>query len=282
MSAGPVRFVERIRKPEYTGVNRCIPCTVVNVVLAVAFAAVAAAGLDTTAGARAGTIGGGIVIGLSLLVIYARGYLVPGTPTLTKRYFPDWVLSWFDKDPRVERDSAGESHANEKGVNAERILVDGGVTVPCADGDDLCLADGVREHWRELVVSVREGDRQAQLAAFVERDAEAVHVDDPEDDDRIVVVADGETVAAWESEAALIADLAGSQLLSDHIDSWHDRPLHERGQVLGGLRAFLETCPACDGRISIDEETVESCCRSFEVYAVTCDDCETRLLEVSA
>jgi hypothetical protein len=37
------------------------------------------------------------IAGLSATIIYLRGYLVPGTPTLTKRYFPDQVLRWFDK-----------------------------------------------------------------------------------------------------------------------------------------------------------------------------------------
>jgi hypothetical protein len=48
---------------------------------------------------------------------------------------------------------------------------------------------------------------------------------------------------------------------------------------LSGLRLFVETCPVCDGRVSIGEETVESCCRSYDVVAVACDDCDARLLE---
>ncbi|WP_256290371.1 hypothetical protein [Halobellus inordinatus] len=31
--------------------------------------------------------------------------------------------------------------------------------------------------------------------------------------------------------------------------------------------------------ISLDGETVESCCRSFEVVAATCNECGTRVFE---
>lgn len=282
MSVGVARLVDRFRQPEYTGSNRCIPCTIVNVVLAVAFAAAVGVIVGSVVGPGAGTVSLATVLVLSLLAIYVRGYLVPGTPTLTKRYFPDRVLALFDKEPAPGVGEADGGEGRESKPTPEQILVDGGVTVPCENEEDLCLADGLRERWREYVVSVRDGDRTEQAAAFVERDPDAIDLDDPDNEDRIVVTADGDAVAHWESEAALIADLAGARLLSEELDGWDDRSLAERGQIVGGLRAFLETCPACDGRISIDEETVDSCCRSYEVYAVTCNDCETRLLEVSA
>ncbi|GAB3032824.1 hypothetical protein GCM10025298_22210 [Natronobiforma cellulositropha] len=90
MQSGLSRVYERVHQPEYTGENRCIPCTSVNVVIAL-------------------VVAGGIALWnrpialvafvLSLAAIYVRGYLVPGTPTLTKRYFPDWLLAKFDKEP---------------------------------------------------------------------------------------------------------------------------------------------------------------------------------------
>lgn len=285
MSVSATRLLDRFRQPEYTGSNRCIPCTIVNVVLAVAFAAAVGVAVWSVASPGAGTLAVATVLVVSLLAIYVRGYLVPGTPTLTKRYLPDRVLALFDKEPApgvTDGAAANGDDRRDPKSTPEQVLVDGGVTVPCENEEDLCLADGLRERWREHVVAVREGDRVEQVADFVERDPAAIELDDPETEDRIVVTADGEAVATWESDAALIADLAGARLLADELEGWTDRHLSERGQIVGGLRAFLETCPACDGRISIDEETVESCCRSYEVYAVTCNDCETRLLEVSA
>jgi hypothetical protein len=40
-----------------------------------------------------------LIFGFFLAVIALRGYLVPYTPTLTKRYLPDSVLRRFEKHP---------------------------------------------------------------------------------------------------------------------------------------------------------------------------------------
>lgn len=76
-----------VRRPEYTGDNRCLPCTVVNVVLA---------GLLTAAAAFVAPPLGIAVAAASLTSIYLRGYLVPKTPELTKRYLPARVHAWFE------------------------------------------------------------------------------------------------------------------------------------------------------------------------------------------
>ena len=288
MSSNATGLLDRLRRPEYTGKNRCIPCTVVNVCIALALAGAVAAVATALEATTLAVPAAGAVLALSLAAIYFRGYLVPGTPTLTKRYFPDWLLAKFDKGPGeatllgqpktgVPVDDSGPEPADP-----ETVLLDGGVLEPCADEDDLCLADGVRERWRQQVIDVREGDRAARVAAFIEVDPDELELHEPDDRNHIVVRSEVGTAARWESEAALLADVAGAELLSTEIDGWESLPLENRGQIVSGLRAFLDQCPTCDGQISIDGETVESCCRSYEVYAVTCDDCEARLLEVSA
>jgi hypothetical protein len=35
----------------------------------------------------------------------------------------------------------------------------------------------------------------------------------------------------------------------------------------------------CAGPVSLGQDTVESCCRSYEVVAVSCSDCDSRLFE---
>lgn len=52
--------------------------------------------------------------------------------------------------------------------------------------------------------------------------------------------------------------------------------------MLNGLRLFVERCPACDGPVTADREVVESCCRSLDVVAVSCDACGARLFETEA
>jgi hypothetical protein len=94
--------ISRFRQPEYTGENRCLPCTAVNTLLAAGLSgAVAAGGLVVTTPV-VGAVAGVAVLGVSLLSIYLRGYLVPGTPELTKRYFPPWLLRAFGKEPVLE------------------------------------------------------------------------------------------------------------------------------------------------------------------------------------
>ena len=133
MSATLPGFLERLRQPEYTGENRCLPCTVVNAIIAGALAA--AATLLVT------PVGGGVVLVLSLAAIYLRGYLVPGTPELTKRYLPDRVLRLFDKAPDLP--DPGET------VDVEGYLLDAGVLeavmlnpegyVAECTGDNICI-----------------------------------------------------------------------------------------------------------------------------------------------
>lgn len=82
--------LEEFGRPEYTGENRCVPCTVVNLVIAAAVAVVLG---------RRNRALGLFAFGASVVVIALRGYLVPGTPTLTKRYLPPRLLRWFGKEP---------------------------------------------------------------------------------------------------------------------------------------------------------------------------------------
>ena len=97
MSAADV--VERLRQPEYTGENRCLPCTVVNVLLAALLAAALSALLTPVVGL--------LGFGVGLALVYLRGYLVPGTPELTKEYFPPWLLRLFGKEPLETVETGG-------------------------------------------------------------------------------------------------------------------------------------------------------------------------------
>lgn len=278
-------FTERLRQPEYTGDNRCTPCTLVNV----AIASVLTVGVAVVSAPLAP-----LVLGISLAAIYLRGYLVPGTPSLTKQYFPDGLLAKFDKAPEptgtaLENERDEEIENDDGPVDPEQIFLEHDVVTPCAgttDGgatpsdaaDDLCLTDEVRTAWRDAIEGIRDGDREQQVAAFLESEPETVTV--TQTNGHAFARVDGQLAAQWESDAALVADLAGSRTLADRLPNWESLALEQRSQLASGLRAFAEHCPACDGSVSLDAETVESCCRSYEVYAITCDDCSARVLEV--
>lgn len=252
----------RFRQPEHVGENRCLPCTVVNVGIAIAVSA--AIGL-WTAGA-----GVAVLVGC-LVVIYLRGYLVPGTPALTKRYLPDRVLRRFEKAPTQPSTPASFS--------PEELLVDAGVIGPCEHADDLCLQPEFRTTWRDRIEFVRERDPGST------RLEEAI--DDPDDeltfesiDGNVVALHDNATVGQWSSDAAIVADVAATDVVPLFVSSWQRLTPVERLQLLGSLRLFLETCPACDDSVELDEEVVDSCCRSFDVVRAVCRGCDARVFEI--
>lgn len=267
--------IRRLQQPEYTGKNRCTPCTMVNVAIAV----VLSAGLTLLAGPL-----GVLSLGLFLTVIYFRGYLVPGTPALTKRYFPDRMLRWFDKEPIANgavADAPMVGQADE--IDPEPLLRSIGALEPCRDGDDLCLTDEFAGEWRERIAVVREGDYVEYLATLLDRDSDSLAVLGAKDEDGAAgwtVTADGTPVARWESEAALVADVSAAELLRRRYPEWDDTELTTQGQLLHALRVFLDRCPVCESPVAFSERTVESCCQTAEVVALGCEECNARLLEV--
>jgi len=268
--------VERLRQPEYVGENRCVPCTVVNVAIAVAVSGVVGAGVAQLAsGVAAGAVGA-VVLGVSLAAIYLRGYLVPGTPTLTKRYFPDRVLRWFDKEPgAVDAPVAGSGGE----IEPEPVLLEAGAVELYRGGEDLRATDAFATAWREEVERLRDGgDVPGRVAEIL--DADPAVVDVAYEPSFAVVRHEGQPVARWESRAALLADAAAYPFLRERVAGWDDLGMRDRGQLLNGARVFVEQCPECDGPVAFSEETVESCCREMDVVAMSCGDCDSLLLEV--
>lgn len=267
------RVLDRLRQPEYTGANRCWPCTAANACIAVVGAtAVGALAGRAGLGVSAGAATAGAVLAVSAAAIYLRGYLVPGTPALTKRYFPDWLLRRFDKGP-------GDSVTGAD-VDRERVLREAGVVTDCERVDDLCLTDRFRRAWRDRIEAARGRDPDATgeaLAQVVGATAGTVTVE--RFDDGFVARAGERRIGQWESEAAYLADVAAARILRDRVAEWDRLPVPERGQLLGRLRVFLEQCPACDGPVEVGQEVVESCCRSVDVVAVSCGSCGARLFE---
>lgn len=257
--------LDSLRQPEYVGENRCTPCTVVNV--AIAAAASAAVALVSIPGAVA-------AFAACLGVIYLRGYLVPYTPALTKQYLPDRVLAWFDKPPSeplpIDEDGL---------VDVEATLLSMGVVGECEGGEDLCLDPGFRRTWRRRAADLDGEDaRRRAIAAML--DVEEAELSFREFGSAVVVRYEGQQVGQWESDAALVGDLAADRTLAERSPRWTDLDPVNRSRLLNSLRMFLERCPACGGPAHMGQETVESCCRSMDVVAVTCGDCDARLFEL--
>lgn len=263
----------QFRRPEYTGENRCIPCTAVNAVLTLLLASLVvgiAHGLGAQPVISVGM--GTIVIAVGALSITFRGYLFPGTPALTRRYLPDRVLAVFDKGPMAEHDGTTE-------LDAESLLATNDVVTECDDIDDLCLTDDFEAAWITAIDSRRDDAASLDdLATLLGVDPATLEL--TEHGEAVLVRRDGRRVGQWESDAAYIADMAAAAVLTDWVSSWGALSIDDRSRILQGLRPFLEACPVCEGQLLMDEETVSSCCRSIEVVAIECTGCDRRLMEM--
>jgi len=255
---------DALRQPEYTGENRCTPCTVVNVAIAAGVAAAVWVLVAPAVGVAA--------LAVCLAAIALRGYLVPGTPTLTKRYLPDRVLAWFDKRPTREPEPVED-------VDAAAELFAAVAIVEC-DGDDFCLEDSFRETWLARADEV-EGDDELAAAA-----AQYFGIDAGEEvtfeplGPAFTVLVDGTPWGEYPSRAAFLAEVAGARMLADRHEDWEAFTLAAQSELLAALRLFIDTCPSCGGPATLGEDTVESCCRDISIVAVTCDDCDQRLFEI--
>ena len=259
-------IIERVQRPEYTGENRCLPCTVTNLVIAAAI---------STFLSFVSVSGAILSFGVCSILIYLWGYLIPGTPQLTKRYLPDWMFAWFDHDQSSTPASLQER--TDETFEPEAILREADIMVTCENQTDVCLVEGFRESWRERMESVDEAYAQEAIADAL--DVEANNLSYRHHGPAIIATNGDRTVGQWESSAARIADVATSDELAARYEGWEDLSVVERGRLLKVFRIFLERCPVCQGNISTTQETVESCCRSFDTIASTCNSCEARIME---
>ncbi len=264
-----VESLDRFKQPEYTGENRCMACTAVNTVIGAVVAGGTGVVVASEVSVLAGTVAALGLFGLSLLLIYFRGYLVPKTPELTKQYFPPWLLALFGKEPAEPVITA---------IDPERELMTAGALEECEDHEDLCLTDSFRSDWDGEIHRLREnGTDREQLLKLLDVDEQTVEF--REHGSAFQAYVDGTSVGTWESEAAYIADLGAANALQTYHSNWDALGIEAKSQLLSGLRLFIEDCPACGGEPSFDTDTVESCCSRYEVAAVSCSDCDARLFE---
>lgn len=291
-------IVDKLRQPEYTGENRCLPCTVVNIVIAV---------VGSHAVMRKSRVGGVLTLAGSLVCIYLRGYLVPGTPALTKRYLPENVLRWFGKDPddvpvrsglggsevteepTTASASGSQAHASDdeaaeqsvaESVDPDEYFLETGVLTPCEDQDDLCLTEAFSARWTEEIERLEDEEMTADRVTTtfgIEAEADEYTIEAHED--ARILRQDNRMIGQWPSNAALVADIGATAVLEEYDPLWAERSPNQKGQLLNGLRLFLEDCPGDGGRIEYNEEVVESCCQSHNVLAVVCGDSGERLVE---
>lgn len=271
------RILDRVRRPEYTGKNRCPPCTVVNLIIAAAGSSIIG-----YVWFPAGIVGFILAVGM----IYFRGYLVPGTPTLTKRYLPARLQSYFKTQQLpgnlAEYDKSSSNvdfeEFNLGHTTGEDILKEMGVIEECEDRDDICLTEHFNDAWEQQLDQLSESATSSELATLLEVEEDSLSMDSY--GEAIVVDIDDTPAISWESNAAMIADLGAVSVLRAWATNWDSLDPAVKCNLAGKLRVFLETCPECNGPISEQLETVESCCSAKKTLGRRCQDCQANLFEV--
>lgn len=98
--------------------------------------------------------------------------------------------------------------------------------------------------------------------------------------DAFVATNDDHVIGQWSSTAAVSADVAAATVLAQQYLDWQQLAPTERAHVLTSLRIFIEQCPDCAGPVHVEQEVVDSCCRSYDVVVAACQDCKAQLFEI--
>ncbi|WP_411966128.1 hypothetical protein [Haloferax sp. YSMS24] len=285
-----INLIDMFYEPEYTGKNRCGPCTILNLFLA---------GLFTMGIAHWSHIAGYISFAVSLGLIYFRGYLVPGTPALTKRYLPREILRWFGKEPELEtrngideknlRDGAktnepsksvNEAKDTAEVIEPDQYLLAEGIIKPCEDVEDLCLDDEFKEAWNREIDQLSDSELDAtDVISILDIKTSVEEFNIKEYRNAWTIVSDTQRIGRWPSQRALLADVGAARVLYKWSNTWGDMSPMHKGQVLNGIRLFIEKCPGEDESVTMTEETVESCCSSHDVIVISCNESGDRLFE---
>lgn len=253
---GLAGFIGWVRQPAYTGDNRCLPCTILNGIITVVLAVVLG-WVWVPAGVTM------LVLGVAAITL--RGYLIPGTPTLTRRYLPPRVAAWFGKD---EPDRSIPAP-----VDMGKFLVEKGIIEP--GQADLRLTDTFGETVSSMADRTSDPSLEEVASLFDATSKElSVITEDPPQFDVAGIH------YRWPSEAGLVVDLALDAALETHVDHWSDYGTNFRVSVIETLRPFITECPVCGGPVELTPDAGAS--PETETLAGACACCERQVYALDA
>lgn len=233
--------------------------------------------LGSAVGVAIGSPAAGLVaVALSLLPIYYRGYLVPGTPALTRRYLPASVRRLFGKPDGARADESDPRVGGDRfDGDLEALLESAGIVTECEDADEPCLTDDFRRSWRREMRRLGERDSNValeRLAAELDEDVDADRLSATTESDRFAVSLDGTQLLRWNSRAAFVADVAAVAELRSRC-AWDALEEDVRSRILAVLRTFLSDCPLCETELTAVEDSADLCCGAVRRVSIECDGC---------
>lgn len=273
-----MKLLDSVRRPEYTGSNRCWPCTVLNaVVLAVL----------TFVAALLNPLLGVIVLVAGVAGIVYRGYVIPHTPTFAPRLvaaIPGAQQLFTDHqidpptDRQSERNAGGIGGENADGEAVLTTLIESDILTGDAD---LHIAEDVADDWWDEMRAIAD-DSLEELATAVDAESPTpVRTKTYERDGRawIIVTDEAESLESetWLSRPVAIADIAIVRTLANRgVDR------RTAADAASPLRLFLEECPDCGGEVV--ETTGDGCCGGFgpggPTHVLACRKCGQRLATI--
>ncbi|MFW6458640.1 MAG: hypothetical protein ACOCY6_04410 [Halodesulfurarchaeum sp.] len=250
----------RLRNPAYVGANRCAPCTVLNLLIAT---------VGSVLVATVSMVAAVVFLMLALVKIWFHGYLIPGTPTITRRYFPARLLRWFGKDPEGRQQAFAA-------FDVEGYLVKIGIIQ--ATESDLALVPAFERRLNQYAASIEESEFLDRAGEFLDVDPASLSVTTT--GSKWEVQRDGQVLGRWESRTAFLIDLAAERIVSNWDAGWSSMHWRDRCRTFAAIRACLDTCPICRSSVTLDTEKRTTCCREYTAVVATCEGCNSRLFEL--
>ena len=271
--------LDAVRRPEYTGPNRCWPCTTLNAVL-LGFGVVAVGVASVPVALAAAAVGAA--------TLWLRGYIVPYTPRFAPR-IADRLPVRFEGPsggasggapgggavPDGERGGLADAGPSDPEAVLETLL---GAGVLIEDTEGIALSESFASAWAR--------ERSDLLALSGPELAAAVADAAPGDFDATGHEPDGELwvqlgTAEWaldESDVLLSRPVAVAEVGAVRALAATDADLTDetRAAAANALRAFLDTCPVCE--TALIESSTADCCggqgKADPNPVSLCPDCE--------
>jgi hypothetical protein len=260
-----MKWSNRFKQEEYTGEDRCLPCTIVNLSILLILSLI----IGCIISIRRSYLESGIIVMVILIfgifVIWSRGYLVPKTPELTKKYMPTWMLKIFGKKIY--------ENIGYRFKNTQAILKQLDIIEPCKTDNDICLTESFKSEWRK---EVNADNNSYNVIHNLYKNS--ISIKAAENNDSIYLENDKRIILIWPSVTALQIDAATVQVLKEK-NQWEDWPLQTKANVISSIRMLLDYCP--DGSDLVrDSEIVESCCSNHEVVTGVCAKSGDKIFEL--